>query len=185
MPAVVTHMTPTRYAVTIFDQQGAAPYDGMASVAYHDVQVARREQVTAMPAGVATDGFGRLIQRSDRLECTEQVIVGGPGRGGHKVVGLLRALEGSTPKAVWRCWLDDRAPTVADGFAAAGGLRYVVSVANQNDSEPPWCGVEELWYRDEVAARRHLASMGPDALADLATVTMLHGAEVVGIAGEP
>ncbi len=184
MPAVVAHMSPRSYAVTIFDQRGgSAPYDGMASVVYDDVAVARREQVTDMPAGVAGDGFGRLIRRSGRLECTGHVIVDGPRPAGcHKVVGLVGLGEGHARAEGWRSWLDEHAPNVARRFEAHGGLRYVVSLADRNEDEPAFLGVAELWFEDRAAARSHLAGVAPDRFLDLTTPILLHGTEMIGIA---
>lgn len=184
MPAVVAHMTPRSYAVTIFDQQGGtASYDGMASITYDDLAVARREQVTDMPAGVAGDGFGRLIRRSSRLECTRHVIVDGPRpAGAHKVVGLVGIGDAVTTVEAWRCWLDEHAPHVARGFEANGGLRYVVSLADRNEDEAAFLGVAELWFESRAAARSHLAGVAPDRFGAITTATILHGTEVIGIA---
>lgn len=183
MPAVVAHMTPRSYAVTIFHQRGGtAAYDGMASVTYDDVALARREQVTDMPAGVAGDGFGRLIRRSPRLECTRHVIVDGPRPVGcHKVVGLVALGEGCTRHEGWRLWLGEHAPHVAQGFEAHGGLRYVVSLADRNEDELPFLGVAELWFEDRTAARAHLLGVAPDQFGRVTSATILHGVEVIGI----
>ena len=184
MPAVVAHMTPRSYYVTIFDQRGGArPYDGMASISYDDLAVARREQITDMPAGVAGDGFGQLIRRSARLECTSHVIVDGPRPAGcHKVVGLVGLGHGHTRAEGWHCWLDEHAPIVAQGFEANGGLRYVVSLADRNEDEAAFLGVAELWFRDRAAAGAHLAGVPHDRFLDITVPTILHGPEVIGVA---
>lgn len=190
MPAVIAHMTPRHYSVTIFEQpEGASArrdgtvFDGLASVTYDDPAVARREQVTAMPAEVAGDGFGALIRRSDRLQCTAHVIVDGPRPPGcHKIVGLVRPGAGHTVEEGWRCWLEEHAPNVATGFEAGGGLRYVVSLADRHEQDPPYVGLAELWFRDRQAARSHLARVRPDRFLDLTIPTILHGTETIGIA---
>ena len=182
MPQVIAHLTPNRYSVTLFDQRESTSFDGMASVAYEDHDRARREQGRQMPAAVAQDGFGDLIEPANRLETTEHIIVEGPRPAdAHKVTGLVKLRDGVDPEAARQAWIRLHAPNVVAGFEDAGGLRYVVSLADQHRGDPPFLGAAELWYRDSAAARTHLSAVGWDPFMDLTVAEMLHGIEVIGI----
>ena len=182
MPRVIAHLTPNQYAVTLFDQRESTPFDGMASVTYDDHQRARHEQGRRMPAEVAQDGFGDLVEPANRLETTEHVVVDGPRpEGARKVTGLVTLNDGVDPAVARASWLGVHAPNVVTGFKAAGGLRYVVSFADQNRDEPPFLGVAELWYRDATASRNHLSGVAWDPFMDLISAQLLPGMEIIGI----
>jgi hypothetical protein len=183
MPAVIAHLTPRRYSVTLFDQRREAPFDGMASVTYDDEERARLEQGRTMPAAVANDGFGDRIEPTDRLEVTEHVVLDGePPPDAHKLTGLVTARPGVDPRDAWRAWLDDHAPNVAEGLAANGGVRYVVNLADRHRREGRYLGAAELWFVDRDAARAHLSQVGHDRFMDLTEAVLLPGTEIVGIA---
>lgn len=182
MPRVIAHLTPNQYSVTLFDQRDGTPFDGMASVTYDDHQRARREQGRRMPAAVAQDGFGDLVEPANRLETTEHIVVDGPRPvGARKITGLVTLRDGVDADAARTSWLADHAPNVAGGFQAAGGLRYVVNFADQNRDVPPFLGVAELWYRDSAASKTHLSALAWDPFMDLILAQLLPGTEIIGI----
>ena len=182
MPRVIEHLTPNQYSVTFFNQGDNTSFDGMASITYDDHQLARHEQGRRMTSAVAQDGFGDLVEPANRLETTEHVIVPGPRPAdAHKVTALVKLLDGGDAEAARDAWLRLHAPNVAAGFEAAGGLRYVVSIADQHRSEPPFLGAAELWFRDRAAARAHFSAVAPDPFMDLTVAELLHGVEVIGI----
>lgn len=182
MPRVVAHLTPNQYSVTLFEERPEYPFDGMASVTYDDPDRARREQGRNMPVEVAQDGFGDLVEPANRLETTEFVILDGPRpAGAHKVTGLVTLREGVELQTGWRSWIDVHAPNVLTGLERAGGLRYAVSLADQNRGAPPFLGVAEIWYRDAAAASAHLSNVKRDSFLDITHATLLRGTEVIGV----
>jgi hypothetical protein len=187
MPGVVAHMRPDHYSVTLFDEAGdrVAPeerYDGMATLWFDDAARGRQMQGRTMPAEVAGDGFGdRIVFPMARLDSTEHVIVDGPREAaGFKFVALVRARPGVGPNELRRHWLDVHAPNVASDMVAAGGLRYVVSIADQGSRPAEYAGVAELWYRDKAAWKAHAVS--DDGFNAMTRVVFLRSAqELIGI----
>ena len=182
MPQVIEHMTPIEYSVTFFEQHTGTRFDGLASITYDDHEQGRREQGRHKPPGVALDGFRELVEPPNRLETTEHIIVDGPRPAdAHKVTALVKLDDGADAESTHQVWLRDHAPNVANGFEAAGGLRYVVSLADQHRHDPPFLGAAELWFCDRASASAHLAAVAPDPFMALTTAELLHGVEVIGV----
>lgn len=182
MPQVIEHMTPIEYSVTFFHQDAHTTFDGLASITYDDHDRGRREQGRQKPDGVALDGFRELVEPPRRSETTEHIIVSGPRPpDAHKVTALVQLRDGDDAEVAWDAWIRVHAPNVAAGFEAAGGLRYVISLADQHRRERPFLGAAELWFGDRASADAHLSAMSPDAFTDLTTTELLHGVEIIGV----
>ncbi|MFN0090090.1 MAG: hypothetical protein ACKVWR_07475 [Acidimicrobiales bacterium] len=163
---VKAFMRPDRYAITFFDQrEGRAQYDGMASVAFDDLDDALTRTGRNMAPEVANDGFVDLVQTPmTRLQVIEHVIVPGPAGGpataeereaAYKMTFLVSANEGEDLADLHRHWLEIHAPNVASSFVAAGGVRYVVNLVDRAAKDQPFAGVAELSYRDRDAFKGH------------------------------
>jgi hypothetical protein len=189
-PGVKAHMRPDRYSITFFDPRGGkAAYDGMAALAYDDIERANALSGRNAPPAVVNDGFVERVEPPiTRFRVVEHVIVPGPGNGpasreeresAYKMTFFVAPADGEDLEHLHRHWLDVHAPNVASGFAAAGGVRYVVNLADRSGGEPPFAGVAELWYRDRDAFKGHaIADDGFNALTSKATIA-LSGREVV------
>lgn len=191
-PGVKAHMGPDRYAITFFDpRDGKAPYDGMASLAYDDVEVAKAHTGKNTPAPVAADGFVDLVQLPmQRTQVVEHVMVAGPGDGpataaereaAFKMTFLVSARDGEDPASIHRHWLDLHAPNVVSNFVASGGVRYVVNLADLAGGAQPFLGIAELWYRDRDAFKAH--QIADDGFNARTTGIALSGKEFVVVNG--
>jgi hypothetical protein len=188
-PGVKAHMRPDRYSVTFFDpRDGKAAFDGMPAIAYDDAARSKAMSGRNMPAEVANDGFGdRIEMPMTRIQVVENVIVAGPGAGpatpvdrgsAYKMTFFVRAREDQDLEHVHRHWLEIHAPNVASDFVAAGGVRYVVNLADRAAGEQPFAGVAELWYRDRDAFKGH--KIADDGFVALTTNShALSGRELV------
>jgi hypothetical protein len=170
------HMRPDRYAITFFDpRDGKATYDGMAALAFDDVEKARTVTGRNVPAEVATDGFVDLVEQPmTALRVVEHVIVPGPTGGpatpderaaAYKMTFLVRPKPGQDLAHIQRHWIEIHAPNVASSFVASGGVRYVVNLVDLSAGPQEFVGVAELSYRDRDAFKGHsIADDGFNAL---------------------
>jgi len=185
MPAVIKHVQPDRYRVTIFDAGNEPQYDGMAVLWFKDSERARRWYTTPDLATVLNDGFFEMTdQKPVVLVCEEHVIVDGPVPArAVKVTGLLRRKADVDADTFYKSWLDDHVPNVSDALeSTAGGLRYVVSHATLGGSKPEYAGLAEVYYTDDDAARAHMGKLGPDNfLKYTERAEFLNGYELIGI----
>lgn len=186
IPAVVESVKPDHYRVAFFEQRDDVAYDGMAIFWFEDAERARDVRA-GVEAGAVTggDGFVELTQPPYAiLECEEHVIVDGPRpEGALKLTWIGHTKDGVDPEALYKNWLDEHAPNVAQSLRATdGGLRYVISFANQGEKDPAFAGMAELYYTDAAAARAHAEAIGPDRFLEYATAAgILVGREVVGV----
>ena len=74
------------------------------------------------------------------------------------------------------------APNVAKEFQAKGGLRYAITLTDQNRATHPFLGIAELLYCDRASAKRHLSEVVADPFMALTTAKLLQGFELIGIA---
>ena len=193
-PGVKAHMRPDRYAITFFDPQqgrgGDAPvYDGMAALAFDDVEQAKAVTGRNVPREVATDGFVDLVEQPmTALRVVEHVIVPGPSgppatpeerAAAYKMTFLVRPKAGEDLARIQRHWLEAHAPNVASAFVASGGVRYVVNLVDLSaGSVGEFVGVAELSYRDREAFKAHaIADDGFNAMTSPSVV--LRGREWV------
>jgi len=190
-PGVRAHMRPDRYAITFFDPRGGrAPFDGMASLAYDDAAFGVAHTGRHTPAAVVADGFGERVEVPlARTRVVEHVIVAGPaGPGGpaatveereaaFKMTFLVSANPGEDLASLHRHWLEVHAPNVASAFIPAGGVRYVVNLADPSVPRRAFAGIAEIWYRDQATAKAH--RVDEDGFNDRSTRIALPGREWV------
>lgn len=189
LPAVIKHVQPDQYRVTIFDASedatDGAAYDGMAVLWFKDAEKARRWYTTSDLATALGDGFFEMTnQKPVILVCSEHVIVDGPRPpGAVKVTGLLRRKSDVDADTFYKSWLEDHAPNVSGTLnSTPGGLCYVVSHATLGGSKPEYAGLAEVYYADPAAASAHMRQLGPDNfLSYTQPAEFLNGYEVIGI----
>lgn len=186
IPAVRESVKPDHYRVTFFEPGDRVPYDGMAIFWFEDAGRAR-EVRAGVEAGVVTggDGFTELTQPPYViLECEEHVIVDGPRPAdATKLTWFGRTRDGVDAEALYENWLEEHAPNVAQALGATdGGLRYVISFANQGEKDPAFAGMAEVYYTNPAASRAHAEAIGPDRFLEYAEAAGLFvGREVVGV----
>ncbi len=186
IPAVRESVKPDHYRVTFFEQGEDVPYDGMAIFWFEDPERARQVRA-GVESGAVTggDGFTDLTQPPYViLECEEHVIVDGPRP--HDAVKLTwfgRKKDGVDADALFKNWLEEHAPNVAQALRATdGGLRYVISFASQGEKDPAYSGMAEVYYTDLAASRAHADAIGADHFLEYAEAAGIFvGREVVGV----
>lgn len=162
----------TRYIATLYDPPADGPqrWDGVAQLWWTE-----EPQRPSEPHGLEPrDTFQQKAEPYVPWATTEYPVIDGDigveantlnepfpcTRSGFvKATTLVKAKPGIDFDEFYRYWLGHHAENVATAAAAAGGLRYVISLSNDPAGEP-YAGMAELYFAglDEVRECRRLLS---------------------------
>jgi hypothetical protein len=183
-PNVVAGVNPKRYVLTFFDERldgGPAPYDGTASLWFDSLEQYQEAQLPHPHA--AADGFGDLLVPDDTfvLFTTEIVALDGEVTSESvKATFFVQRLADVAEADYFQHWREKHLPNVRAALQRnPGGLRYVVSQADQGQPGP-WSGLAELYWQDADAERSGLPGVTDDGFRGMSEPYFgIRGREVV------
>jgi uncharacterized protein (TIGR02118 family) len=138
---------------------GSAPYDGVAEVWWDD-------QEAMVVVGRATGRQFRAdepnfidMTRVESLATTDTVIKEQPGPGvGVKGIFIVKRRTGLTLPSFRKQWRERHAPAVLKAPGVRGLVQSLTLDAAYTWAEPRWDGVAHVWFEDEAAAAKAMAS---------------------------